>query len=33
MGYLKETGSDTYLLTNFTKSMSVPIIGQSYPCL
>ncbi|CAG9952303.1 unnamed protein product [Clonostachys rosea f. rosea IK726] len=33
MGYLKEIAPDTYERTNFTKAMSVPIIGQSYPVL
>ncbi|KAH6884397.1 S-adenosyl-L-methionine-dependent methyltransferase [Thelonectria olida] len=33
MGYLKEVGTDTYELTNFTRSMSIPIIGAGYPCV
>ncbi|KAH7001129.1 S-adenosyl-L-methionine-dependent methyltransferase [Ilyonectria destructans] len=33
MGYLKEVGSNTYELTNFTRSMSIPIIGAGYPCI
>lgn len=33
MGYLKEISKDTYGLTNFTRSLSVPIIGEPYPCM
>ena len=33
MGYLKEVAADTYELTNFTRSMSIPIIGDGYPCM
>ncbi|KAH7034612.1 hydroxyindole O-methyltransferase [Microdochium trichocladiopsis] len=34
MGYIIETGPDEYKLTNFTKSLSLPIIADSYPlCL
>lgn len=30
MGYLKEVGVNEYQPTNFTKSMSIPIIGDGY---
>jgi hypothetical protein len=30
MGYLIETGPDEYKPTNYTKSMSLPIIGEGY---
>ncbi|KAF4119523.1 O-methyltransferase [Geosmithia morbida] len=30
MGYLKETGVNEYKPTNFTKSLSIPIIGNGY---
>jgi len=30
MGYLIETGEDEYRPTNYTKSMSIPIIGDGY---
>ncbi|PHH65735.1 hypothetical protein CDD81_1462 [Ophiocordyceps australis] len=30
MGYLIETGEDEYRLTNYTKAMSIPAIGNSY---
>ncbi|KEY68876.1 hypothetical protein S7711_03811 [Stachybotrys chartarum IBT 7711] len=30
MGYVKETGPNEYATTNFTKSMSIPIIGNGY---
>jgi len=30
MGYVKETGADQYQSTNFTKSMSIDIIGDGY---
>jgi hypothetical protein len=30
MGYLKETGENEYQPTNYTKSMSIPIIGDGY---
>ncbi|KAF2875904.1 S-adenosyl-L-methionine-dependent methyltransferase [Massariosphaeria phaeospora] len=33
MGYIKETGVDEYAPTNFTKSLTIPIIGDGYPCL
>ncbi|EXF83960.1 major facilitator superfamily transporter [Colletotrichum fioriniae PJ7] len=33
MGYLKEVNSDEYDGTNFTKSLSLPIIAGGYPCL
>lgn len=30
VGYLIEIGPDEYRLTNFTKAMSIPAIGNSY---
>ncbi|OKP14019.1 Demethylsterigmatocystin 6-O-methyltransferase [Penicillium subrubescens] len=30
MGYLVEIGVDEYRLTNFTKAMSIPVIGNGY---
>lgn len=33
MGYIKEVGEDAYEATNFTKAMTIPIIGDGYPCL
>lgn len=33
MGYLEEVSKDTYNLTNFSRSLSVPIIGDPYPCM
>lgn len=30
MGYLIEVGEDVYKLTNFTKAMSIPVIGNGY---
>jgi hypothetical protein len=33
MGYIKETGSNEYAPTNFSKALTIPIIGDGYPCL
>lgn len=33
LGYLTEVGPDEYSLTNFSKSLSIPIIGDGYPGL
>ncbi|EUC34431.1 hypothetical protein COCCADRAFT_35891 [Bipolaris zeicola 26-R-13] len=33
MGYIKETGTDEYAPTNFSKALDIPIIGDGYPCL
>ncbi|KAL2755543.1 hypothetical protein ACRALDRAFT_1076879 [Sodiomyces alcalophilus JCM 7366] len=33
MGYLKEIGEDVYEPNNFTKSLTIPIIGDGYPCI
>ncbi|ROT36501.1 S-adenosyl-L-methionine-dependent methyltransferase [Sodiomyces alkalinus F11] len=33
MGYLKEVGEDKYEPNNFTKSLTIPIIGDGYPCI
>ncbi|KAI1323500.1 S-adenosyl-L-methionine-dependent methyltransferase [Xylariaceae sp. FL0255] len=30
MGYVKEVGDDEYQTTNFTKALSIPIIGDGY---
>lgn len=30
MGYIKETGLDEYRPTNFSTSMSLPMIGDGY---
>ncbi|KAI8176976.1 O-methyltransferase mpaG [Colletotrichum sp. SAR 10_65] len=31
MGYIKEVGADEYELTNFSKSLSLPLIAGGYP--
>jgi hypothetical protein len=31
MGYVKETGPDEYKPTNFSNSLTIPIIGDGYP--
>ncbi|KAL2174027.1 S-adenosyl-L-methionine-dependent methyltransferase [Thermothelomyces heterothallicus CBS 202.75] len=33
MGYITEVGPDEYKATNFTKSLTIPIIGDGYPCI
>lgn len=33
MGYLRETGVDEYASTNFSKSLTILIIGHGYPCM
>lgn len=33
MGYVKEAGEDEYELNNFSKSLTIPIIGDGYPCV
>jgi hypothetical protein len=30
MGYLIEIGVDEYKLTNYTRAMSIPVIGNGY---
>jgi hypothetical protein len=30
MGYLIEIGVDEYRLTNYTRAMSIPVIGGGY---
>jgi hypothetical protein len=30
MGYLIEIGADEYSLTNYTRAMSIPVIGNGY---
>lgn len=31
MGYIKEVDADEYELTNFSKSLSLPLIAGGYP--
>ncbi|KAK5164213.1 uncharacterized protein LTR77_009907 [Saxophila tyrrhenica] len=33
MGCIRETGPDEYELNGFSKSLTIPIIGDGYPCL
>lgn len=33
MGHLEETGKDEYKLTNFSKSLSLDVIGDGYVAL
>jgi hypothetical protein len=33
MGYMTEVAADEYKPTNFTKSLTIPIIGDGYPCM
>ncbi|CAI4213560.1 unnamed protein product [Parascedosporium putredinis] len=33
MGYIQEVDTDTYQPTNFSSSLTIPIIGDGYPCL
>ncbi|KAI4642224.1 hypothetical protein J4E93_007368 [Alternaria ventricosa] len=33
MGYITETDSDEYMATNFSKALTIPIIGDGYPAL
>jgi hypothetical protein len=33
MGHIKETGTDEYAPTNFSKALELPIIGDGYPAL
>lgn len=33
MGYLHETGPDEYRPTNFTRCLSLPVIGDGYPAV
>lgn len=30
MGYIEDTGVDEYKPTNFSKSLSLPVIGDGY---
>ncbi|KAL5371621.1 hypothetical protein PMIN02_012773 [Paraphaeosphaeria minitans] len=32
MDYIKETDADTYAPTNFSNALTIPTIGDSYPC-
>jgi len=33
MGYIIETGVDEYKPTNFSNSLTIPIIADGYPCM
>lgn len=33
MGYIEEVGADTYKPTNFSSSLTIPEIGNGYPCV
>lgn len=33
MGYVIETDTDEYAHTNFSKALSIPVIGDGYPVL
>lgn len=33
MGYIEEVAADTYKPTNFSSSLTIPIIGDGYPCM
>lgn len=33
MGYIEEVAADTYKSTNFSSSLTIPIIGDGYPCM
>lgn len=33
MGYIIETGADEYKPTNFSSSLSIPVIGAGYTCM
>jgi Mn-dependent DtxR family transcriptional regulator len=33
MGYIKEVGPDEYESTTFSKALTIPIIGDGYPCV
>ncbi|KXX73761.1 Demethylsterigmatocystin 6-O-methyltransferase [Madurella mycetomatis] len=33
MGYIIEVAADEYMPTNFTKSLTIPVIGDGYPCV
>ncbi|KAB5581298.1 S-adenosyl-L-methionine-dependent methyltransferase [Coniochaeta sp. 2T2.1] len=33
MGYIKEIGPDEYQSTNFSRALTIPIIGDGYPCV
>ena len=33
MGYINELGPDEYESTNFSKALTIPIIGDGYPCV
>lgn len=31
MGYIEETGPDEYASTNFSRALTIPVIGDGYP--
>ncbi|MBE3048704.1 hypothetical protein IMZ48_40640 [Candidatus Bathyarchaeota archaeon] len=33
MGYIEETGPDTYKPTNFSSSLTIPMFGAGYSCM
>jgi hypothetical protein len=33
MGYIIEVAADEYKPTNFTKALTIPNIGDGYPCV
>ena len=33
MGYIEEIGPDEYRSTNFSRALTIPIIGDGYPCM
>jgi hypothetical protein len=33
MGYIAETSANEYKPTNFSKALTIPIIGDGYPCV
>ena len=33
MGYNEETSADEYEPTNFSTALTIPIIGDGYPCV
>ena len=33
MNYIEETAADEYKPTNFSRSLAIPIISNSYPCM
>jgi hypothetical protein len=33
MGYITEVAADEYTPTSFAKSLTIPTIGDGYPCV